>query len=215
MISRIEGTLEQITDQFALVKVGGVFYEILVPSALADRLKDRGQIGKVVTFDTIHYIEAGDKRSNHFPKLVGFTSRVDREFFSLFTQVPGMGVKKALKSLVLPIRDIATAIENRDQPTLNRLPGVGGRMAEKIIAELNGKTTKFALSKDGEPLARVERDRPMVPLEQNAMEVLAQLQYKPAEAKQMIDAALESEPNISSAEQLISFIFKTEQLSKF
>jgi len=215
MISRIEGTLEQITDQFALVKVGGIFYEILVPSALADRLKQGGQIGKTVAFDTIHFIEAGDKRSNHFPRLVGFTSRVDREFFSLFTHVPGMGVKKALKSLVLPIRDIATAIENRDPSTLSRLPGVGGRMAEKIIAELNGKTSKFALSKDGEPLARPERDKPMIPLEQDAMEVLVQLQYKPAEAKQMIDSALESDPNISSAEQLISFIFKTEQISRF
>ena len=214
MISRIEGTLEQITDQFALVKVGGVFYEILIPSALADRLKEKGQIGKTVTFDTIHFIEAGDKRSSHFPRLVGFTSRVDREFFSLFTQVPGMGVKTALKSLVLPIRDIATAIENRDGSTLNRLPGVGARMAEKIIAELNGKTTKFALSKDSEPLARTARKSPLVPLEQDAMEVLEQLQYKPSEAKQMIDAAMEAEPNISSAEQLISFIFKTEQASK-
>ncbi|MGD8923141.1 MAG: OB-fold domain-containing protein, partial [Candidatus Zixiibacteriota bacterium] len=87
MISRIKGKLAQIGEQSALVENGGVYYEVMVPTALAERLKDNGRIGSDIEFETIYYIEAGDKKSNHYPKLVGFTDKIDREFFSLFTQV--------------------------------------------------------------------------------------------------------------------------------
>ena len=107
MISRIKGTLTQITDDYALVENGGVFYEILLPSALAERLKANGKVNSEIEFMTIYYIEAGDKKSSHYPKMVGFTSSIDREFFSLLTQVPGLGVKKALKSLVVPPQFLA------------------------------------------------------------------------------------------------------------
>ena len=153
MISSIKGKLSSITDQYALVDIGGVTYEILLPSALAEGLKIDKNIGDEVEFKTIYYIEAGDRKSNHYPRLVGFERNIDREFFSLFTQVPGMGVKKALKSLIIPIKDIATAIETKNPGGLSILPGVGGRLAEKIIAELHGKTSKYALSKGDQPLA--------------------------------------------------------------
>jgi Holliday junction DNA helicase RuvA len=211
VISCIRGKLSQITEDYALVENGGVYYEILLPSAVAERLKSNGTIGSEIEFKTIYYIEAGDRKSNHYPKLVGFTSGIDREFFSLFTQVPGLGIKKALKSLILPIREIATAIENKDPSTLNRLPGVGGRLAEKIIAELNGKTSKFALSKTEEPLAKRDEKKGLGPIEQEAIEVLAQLQYKRAEAEEMVARAVEGSPKIARVEDLISVIFRNEQ----
>ncbi|KAA3636061.1 MAG: hypothetical protein DWP97_03490, partial [Calditrichaeota bacterium] len=80
MISSIRGTLKQITEQYALVENQGTSYEILLPSGLAERLKENGQIGKEIEFKTIYYIEAGDKKSNHYPRLVGFIDSVDREF---------------------------------------------------------------------------------------------------------------------------------------
>ncbi len=208
MISRIQGKLSMISDVFALVENAGVSYEILLPSALAERLKDSGQVGQEIAFETIHYIEAGDRKSNHYPRLVGFVDPVEREFFSLFTQVPGLGVKKALKSLVIPIRDIATAIETKDAARLNRLPGVGARLAEKIIAELHGKTAKFALSRTDEPLAR--RDKPVALFADEAIEVLTQLQYKRHEAEQMIENALRDDPTIHTAENLINAIFRKQ-----
>lgn len=209
MISRIHGKLVKITDQFALVENAGVAYEVMVPSALAERLKESGKVGHEVSFDTIYYIETGEKRSNLYPRLVGFTDPVDREFFSLFTQVQGMGVRRALKSLVLPIKEIATAIETRDSGKLSSLPGVGGRLSEKIIAELHGKTAKFALSKTEEPLA-IDRSHMPTSFNTDALEVLLQLQYSRAEAQRMIDSALKTNPDINSTEDLISFIFKNE-----
>ena len=74
MISRIKGTLAKVTEETALVENNGVFYEIMLPSALADRLKSNGKVGSEILFETIYYIEAGDRKSNHYPKLVGFTN---------------------------------------------------------------------------------------------------------------------------------------------
>ena len=123
--------------------------------------------------------------------------------------VQGRFPRRALKSLILPIKEIAMAIETRDSGKLSTLPGVGGRLAEKIIAELHGKTAKFALSKAEEPLAK---DRTHAPksFDVDAMEVLLQLQYNRAEAQRMIDSAVKANPEINSAEDLISFIFKNE-----
>ncbi len=210
MISRISGKLVSVTDQFVLVENNGLFYQIQVPSALAQKLKEENKTGQPVTFETIYYIEAGDRKSSHYPRLVGFTNPVDREFFSLFTSVSGMGIKKALKSLVIPIRDIAAAIETRNAAGLTKLPGVGGRMADKIIAELCGKTAKFALAKTGEALAVDSVKKDIVPFEEEALEVLLQLQYKRNEAMMMIDKVIQAYPKISSAEDLISYIFKSQ-----
>ncbi len=210
MISSIKGKLRAISDQHALLENAGLLYEILLPSGLVERLKANESIGKEIEFKTIYYIEAGDRKSNHYPRLVGFTDIIDREFFSLFTQVPGMGVKKALKSLILPIREIATAIETKDPGSLSRLPGVGARLAEKIIAELNGKTTKFALSKVDEPLAVTKSKKQFDPIEKEALEILSQLQYKTTEAEAMIAKAIDSGQKINRVEDLIEFIFKNE-----
>ncbi len=212
MISRISGVLVSVGEQSALIENHGLSYEVLVPSGLAGRLKDRGQVGQPISFETIYYIEAGDMKSSHYPRLVGFTEPVEREFFSLFTQVSGLGVKKALKCLVLPIRDIAAAIETKDPATLSRLPGIGARLAEKIIAELNGKMAKFALSKIEEPLAI--RERVTSPFLDEAVEVLVQLQYKRAEALEMVNHAVKANPGIQKVEDLITVVFRNEQKSQ-
>ena len=112
---------------------------------------------------------------------------------------------------MLPIREIASAIENKDASRLNSLPGVGGRLAEKIIAELHGKTAKFALLRDDEPLAIKERKS--VPFLDEAREILLQLQYKRQEIGRMIDDAVKADPDIKRVEDLISIVFKNEQLS--
>jgi len=214
MISRISGKLAQISDDTALVENNGVYYEIMLPSALADRMKEKNRIGDDISFETIYYIEAGDRKSNHYPRLVGFTSPIDREFFSMMTQVPGLGVKKALKSLILPIREIATAIETKDAGKLNRLPGVGARLAEKIVAELHGKVAKFALSKENEPLSLDKKNLPTEPYVDEAMEILSQLQYSRNEAQKMISMALETKAKINKVEDLIAIVFKNEKLQK-
>ncbi|MDD3732816.1 MAG: OB-fold domain-containing protein [candidate division Zixibacteria bacterium] len=212
MISRIKGILVSITEEYALVEVNGLYYEVMLPSGLVEKLKNNGTLGQEIAFETLYYIEAGDKKSSHFPRLVGFTNPVDRQFFSLLNQVSGMGVRKALKSLVIPIKEIATAIEMKDASQLNRLPGIGARLADKIIAELNGKTARFALSKSEEPLA--VKEKKVSPIFEEALAVLLQLQYKRHEAEEMINKALQADPQIKKVEDLITSIFRSEQEKK-
>jgi len=212
MISRIRGVMTQLTDHSALLENAGVSYELRLPSALADRLKDENRLGTEIQFETLYYIEAGDRRSSHYPRLVGFTNPVDREFFSLYLQVPGMGVTKALKSLILPVSEIAAAIETKDATVLQRLPGVGARLADKIVAELFGKCARFALARGSEPLAVRKTETPQFVDE--AMAILEQLQYTRTEAKTMIEAALKVDPKVAEAEDLISLIFKSSQAAK-
>lgn len=204
MISKIKGTLDRIDDTHALVDVGGLFYEIMLPSGLADSLKKNGSLGSAITFHTINYIEGGQV-GNQYPRLVGFADPVDKEFFKVYTSVPGLGVKKALKSLIIPINEIARAIETEYTAILTRLPGVGERLAEKIIAELKGKVTKFALAKESKPLA-IPISKPDYADE--VLEILLQLQYKRAEAQAMLARAISTGKRFKSSEDLLDQIFK-------
>ena len=79
------------------------------------------------------------------PRLVGFLSEVEREFFELFCSVDGVGVRKALRSMVRPVQDVAISIEEQDTKALSTLPGIGPATSERIIAKLRRKMPKFAL----------------------------------------------------------------------
>ena len=208
MISQITGQVRKLTESSITLFLNGLYYELMIPSGLYSQLKDASTSGSEISLFTLNFIEAGDRKSYHYPRLVGFTEQIDKEFFQVFTTVPGLGIKKALKSLTLPIREIATAIETKNAATLSRLPGVGGRLADKIIAELSGKMARFALSKGDHPLTsagKVESD-----LSSEAVEVLLQLQYSKLLAEEMVQKALAANPKIKTSNALISAIFNQE-----
>jgi Holliday junction DNA helicase RuvA len=208
MISQIKGKISKLTEEFVTIELNGLHYELMIPSGLYDELKLTRDNDSEVLLHTLNYIEAGDRKSYHYPRLIGFTRLIDKEFFQLFTTVSGMGFKKGLKSLTLPIKEIATAIETKDPATLVRLPGIGRRLADKVIAELNGKMARFALSKGEVPLTTVRRE--MADTFDEAVEILVQLQYSQAEAQRLVDKALKANPKIGATEELISFIFSQE-----
>ena len=203
MIAKIRGILDRIGDSSASVDVGGLFYEVMLPSALADSLRRDGSTGSEIEFYTLDYIEGGQV-GNQYPRLVGFEEAIDKEFFSLYTSVSGLGIKKALKSLTMPINEIARAIETEDVSTLKKLPGIGGRLAEKIIAELKGKTARFALAKESKPLARPEVKPDYA---EEVMAIMLQLQYKKSEAHAMLERALSTGKRFKSSEDLLQQIF--------
>src|SRR5213076_1928231 len=79
------------------------------------------------------------------PRLIGFASEAELEFFELFCTVDKVGVRKAMKALVRPIKEIADAIQRQDPKWLTSLPGIGPATAEQVVATLRRKVTKFAL----------------------------------------------------------------------
>ena len=212
MIQKIRGNIDSVGDETVTLELGGIFYEILIPSGLAEPLRHQAKENNPVLLYTYYYIESSASASNMYPRLVGFTLPSDREFFKLFTTVPGIGVRKALRCLTLPVRDIARSIENKDTSLLKKLPGIGPRMAEKIVAELAGKATKFALSRSDRPLSIPEKHK--LDYEEEIFEVLSQLGYKPAEIDAMLKRAAKAHPDVKSTEEMMSVIFSMENESE-
>ena len=100
--------------------------------------------GLEVTLHTLLYIEGDPNRGNLEPRLLGFTRPDDKKFFELFTEVKGIGPRKALKALSASVGEIAQAIESRDVRFLSKLDGIGKRTADLIVAQLAGKAGRFA-----------------------------------------------------------------------
>src|SRR5262245_65553114 len=97
-----------------------------------------------MTFHTLMYLQGDGSGGNIEPRLIGFLRPADKKFFEKFITVKGIGPRKALKALALPVGEIAQAIESKDARFLTQLPEIGKRTAEQIVAELSGKVQDFA-----------------------------------------------------------------------
>ncbi len=197
-----------------LLRVDSLCYEIFVPSGIASRLRAaaEGEGKNPVTFYTIYYIDGGLGGGHLTPKLVGFLEPIDREFFEAFTTVPGVGFMKALKCLVQPLNEIARAIERGDTAFLEELPYIGAKTAERIVTELRGKMTKFALAHSNQPLS-IEKES-AVELKKEALAVLLQLEYSRAEAHRMVEDIFSKHKNLKSTEDFLRKVFEQGQAVK-
>src|SRR5437588_862636 len=152
MITRITGVLNRVLDEEVRLQVGPLEYQVLVPDFVRRQVQER--TGCEITLHTNEYIDGNPMQGRTVPRLIGFMTEAELEFFELFCTVDKVGVRKAIKALVRPIKDIADAIQRQDAKWLTALPGVGAATAEQIVATLRRKITKFALMParpDGEP----------------------------------------------------------------
>jgi len=204
LITAVNGVLAYVGEDRVVVKTDGHFsYEIMLPRFMIRRLF--GRVGQQIELHTYHYLEGGHGGSNMIPRLVGFPSVEEREFFEKFITVPDIGVRKALRCFVISVAEIAAAIENGDLRTLESLPGIGRRSAQKILAELGGKVAKFALIREGEEKRAEEAP---VGIKEEVTDVLLQLGYNPREAQEMITKSLKVAPDISTAEDLLAAVYR-------
>ena len=204
MIARLEGKLVRLEGDSALVQVGAVGYEVLLPGYCVNVLS--GKIGSDVTLCTMEYYEGTPGGGNLVPRMVGFLSDGERDFFRRFTSVKGIGTRKALRSMSMPIANIAAAIENGDDKMLMALDGVGKRMAQQIIAELRGKVGSFAI---GAGPARAEVE--FKPYQAETLEILSAWGEKRNEAMELIGLASKKHPDVKSAEELVPLVYRLKQ----
>ena len=204
MIAGIEGKLVKLNTETALVQVGPLTYEVMLPgygvSALA------GSIGSNIVLNTMEYYEGSLGGGNLIPRLVGFLSPNEREFFTVFISVKGMGIRKGLRALNIPIQDIAAAVENGDEKLLMSLPGIGRRMAQQTVAELKGKLQTFAVG--AEPAKAATQFKAF---QVEALEVLVAWGEKRNEAMELIELAAQKHPDIRTAEELVPLIYRLKQ----
>ena len=206
VIASIEGELVSAEDGVALVQVGPMSYEVLVPAADVPALAN--QRGAIVRFVTLHYLEGQGQGSSFWPRLIGFRSVEDRDFFDLFTTVKGIGVRKALRALQRPFAEVAAAIARRDEKALTALPEIGKKMAETIVVELKDKVARFTATAsggmEGAVGAVVAGGGALAGAAGDAVIVLVQLGEARPTAERLIERALQVEGAKAAAEVLVA-----------
>ncbi len=120
MITKVTGHLLELDEDTLTLSVGAFEYEVLIPEFSRRQLQDKLQ--DEVRLHTIEYLEGNPMQGRLTPRLIGFLSEIEREFFELFCSVDGVGVKKALRAMVRPVREVAAAIEEQDTKALRRCP---------------------------------------------------------------------------------------------
>jgi holliday junction DNA helicase RuvA len=208
MITKITGVVNRVLDEEVRLQVGALEYQVLVPDFVRRQLQDKH--GREITLHTGEYLDGNPMQGRVVPRMIGFLTEAELEFFELFCTVDKVGVRKAIKALVRPIRDIADAIQRQDAKWLTTLPGVGAATAEQIVATLRRKITKFALMParpDGEapPAAAHVVDGNLL---EDAYQALLSVGHNPQEARHRLDRALAGGQPFKSVEDILLAIYK-------
>jgi len=200
MFSRIEGKLRERREQTVLIDVGGLSYDVMVPGCVMDKLVAI-ELGKPVALEVFSYLQIDGNRGTS--AYVGFTNAVEREFFEALLSVSSVGPKTAVRAFARPMAEIARYIDDGDRNALRRLPGIGDQKAKDIIAKLQGKVARFGLIQGESSHAPAQPDHVA-----EALDVLLQLRYKRGEAERMIKEAMAANGSISSAEELLTEVYR-------
>ena len=136
MIGKLKGTVDSYGEDHVIVDVNGVGY---VVHCSARTLQSLPPTGDPVTLAIETHVREDQIR------LFGFQADVEREWFRLLQTVQGVGTRVALSVLgTLKTADLATAVALRDKATIARSPGVGPKVAERIVTELKDKVPAYA-----------------------------------------------------------------------
>jgi len=177
VIASLCGTLTAKSPQGIVVETGGVGLEVLVPLTVLYELPDAGS--------TVRLLIQTHMRESQF-LLVGFLQQEEKETFRLLTTVTGIGPRLAVNILSgIPAGELLDTVYREDAPRLQRIPGVGKKMAERIVLELKDKVPEreVALGRP-EPLSRKRRQ-----LFSELLSALMNLGYKRKEAEAAIEKA--------------------------
>lgn len=206
MITRVSGTLDRVdpTGNAVEVSIGPVVHEVLVTELVRRGLQQK--IGQPIVLHTLEYLEGNPTRGNLVPRLVGFLSEVEREFFELICEVDGVGVRKALRAIIRPVGEIATAIEEQDAKALATLPGIGAATAERMIAKLRRRMPKFALL--------VAREAPgeagaAADVLSETFDVLRSLGHSDADARRLVDNLRDQKKKVKDVQEALELIYRS------
>lgn len=206
MIVSLAGRLTRwdVDASVAWIEVGGVGYEVLIP-VFAHGWIEQHAVGDELRLYTYYHVSERQPA----PVLIGFQHQQERQFFRKFIDVPDVGPVKAVRALTHPVSEIARWVEAEDVKALQQLPGIGQRLSQTIVANLQGKLTQEAML--GEAVSPdAERAAVMGALFEDAVDALVALQYSHREAEQLVTTRLRSEPDAIELEDLLRSILEQQ-----
>jgi Holliday junction DNA helicase RuvA len=182
MIGKLRGKVDAVGESFLVVDVNGVGYEVQASARTLRNLKPGDEVS--LTIDT-HVREDAIR-------LFGFQSEVERSWFRTLQTIQGVGAKVALGVLgTLSPSDLASAIALQNWAALEEAPGVGKKLAQRIVAELKDKAPALTLAGVGAPAARAGNGA--TPAQDQAaaeaVSAMTNLGYNPAQAAQAVAVA--------------------------
>lgn len=205
MIGKLRGVVDAIGADHAIIDVGGVGYEVACSSRTLSALP---QPGEPVTLSIETHVR------EDAIKLYGFLSEAERGWFRLLQSVQGVGSKVALSILsTLDVGHLANAIALQDKATVTRAPGVGPKVALRIVNELRDKAPPLAISAAAISGALPKSDDtrgappPISPVAE-AVSALVNLGYAPLQANAAISTAMQKTGEDPRTEDLIRFGLK-------
>ena len=192
MIFSLKGKIQELSPTYAVIDVNGVGYFVGISLQTSQKLSQ----GK----EEFIYTQQIIREDAHL--LFGFYSKIEKEMFNLLISVNGVGAVSALILLSsLDLKDIASAILNKNAALLQKVKGIGAKTAERIIVDLRDKVEKFGISaEDISPLA----DNKIKEESLSALEVLG-ISRKISE--KIADKILKQNPDLQT-EELVKQILK-------
>jgi Holliday junction DNA helicase RuvA len=196
VIGKLKGVVDSYGDDFVVIDVQGVGYVVHCSSRTLQNLPPIGEAASLA-------IETHVRED--MIRLFGFRSDAEREWFRLLQSVQGVGAKVALGILsVLDPGSLATAIATSDKTSVARSPGVGPKLAQRIVAELKDRAPAF--SPVDPTLIRlsggVEASRVPAPVS-DAVSALVNLGYAQSQAAAAVAAALKQAGDEAETKTLI------------
>ncbi|MCV0426398.1 MAG: Holliday junction branch migration protein RuvA [Roseibium sp.] len=196
MIGKLKGTVDSYGEDHLILDVHGVGYQVYCPSRILQSLPRAGEAA-------ILFIETIVRED--MIRLYGFGHEAEREWFRILMTVQGVGAKVALGILgILKASEVANAIALGDKATISRAPGVGKRVAERILSELKDKAPGLASVDQAtisvsQNVADNVAARPVA----EAVSALTNLGYAQAQASAAVAKAMQSAGEDASTEELI------------
>lgn len=135
MIGKLKGLIDSYGEDFVILDVHGVGYVVQCSTRTLQSLPPAGEAAALA-------IETQVREDSI--RLFGFVSETERDWFRLLQSVQGVGAKVALAILsVLPVGELASAVAMQDKAMVARAPGVGPKLAARIVSELKDKAPAF------------------------------------------------------------------------
>ena len=194
MIGKLKGIVDSIGEDFAILDVQGVGYTVFCSARTLQKLPRPGEPA-VMAIET-------QMREDSI-RLYGFLSEGEREWFRLLQSVQGVGAKVALAiQTVLDANELASAIARQDKAAIARAPGVGPKLAARIIAELKDKPV-FSRLTIGTAAAAAASDSAQPAAAQDALSALLNLGYGRPQAAAAVAASVAALGESAAASELI------------